>query len=146
MRTIAQALRPLLLAAALLGMTGNTWAGHDSGGGGDAGTVALEMITTNLAPDPAQDRNLIQVGIQLKLDDPKEGELVKAYMPKIRSEILLTLCSHTASSLSTGESRLALIEELKDTVNSVVGSGKKDKHGKINGPVSDVLFTYFLIP
>ncbi len=135
----------LLLAFAVAFMTEAAWAGHDSGGGAPSDGVTLEMITTNLAREPGQEGRLIQVGIQLKLGDPKEAETVKAYMPKIRSEILYTLCDHTAASLSSGQSRIALLEELQNTVNTVLG-GKKGKRGKIEGPVEEVLFTYFLIP
>ena len=140
----APILRALLFAFAMAGVSASALAGHDSGGPTDE--IALEMITTNLAPDPAGDRRFIQVGIQLKLSDPHEGEAVKAWMPKIRSEILMTLCGHTPSSLAGAEARLALVDELRDTVNKVVGGGEKDKHGKIEGPVADLLFTYFLIP
>ena len=145
MRTPSMSLRAHLFACAMALMSGGAWAGHDSGGGAPADAVTLELITTNLASEPGQDGRLIQVGIQLKLNDPKDGETVKAYMPKIRSEILLTLCGHTATSLSTGDSRTALVEELKDTVNSALG-GQKDKKGNIEGPVTNILFTYFLIP
>lgn len=138
-------LQKLVLILALVFLSKAALAGHDSGGGGPSDSVPLEMITTNLAREPGQEGRLIQVGMQLKLGDPKDAEIVKAYMPKIRSEILYTLCDHTAASLSTGESRSALLEELQNTINSVLG-GKKGKRGKIEGPVEEVLFTYFLIP
>ena len=149
MRTSAQFIRAILVCLILASMTGNALAGHDSGGGGPTDLVGLEIMITNLAPENAQDSRFLQVGIQLKLTDPKEGETVKAYMPKIRHEFLLVMCSHTASSLAEAGARDALVEELKDAANSILGKpGGVDKKGNktaAKGPVADVLFSSFLV-
>ena len=148
-QAVQTVVRILVCSLALAGMVAPVWAGHDSGGGGPADIVALEMMTANLSPGAAQESHILQVGIQLKLDDPHEAEMVKAWMPKIRHEFLLVICSHTSANLATVEGREALVDEFKEAANSTIGSpGEEDKKGHkaaAKGPVTDVLFSSFLI-
>ena len=59
--------------------------------------VPLDPFTVNLADRDSE--RYAQVGVTLELNDAKAGELLKAYMPAIRNNILLALGSKTAAQL-----------------------------------------------
>jgi flagellar basal body-associated protein FliL len=59
--------------------------------------VPLEPFTVNLADREAE--RYAQVGITLELNEAKAADLLKAYMPAIRNNILLALGSKTAAQL-----------------------------------------------
>jgi flagellar FliL protein len=73
--------------------------------------VALDPFTVNLADREAE--RYAQVGITLELTDAKAGELLKAYMPAIRNNILLALGSKTASQLIERDGKLRLAAEIR---------------------------------
>jgi flagellar protein FliL len=73
--------------------------------------VPLDPFTVNLA-DREADR-YAQVGITLELADPKAGDLLKAYMPAIRNNILLALGSKTAAQLIERDGKLRLAAEIR---------------------------------
>ncbi|QDX81351.1 hypothetical protein B9N43_08915 [Denitratisoma sp. DHT3] len=112
--------------------------------------VKLETFTTNLASDdPAthQSGQYVQTVVELKVADPLDGESIKQYMPEIRNGILRLLSSKKASQLASLEGKDALAEEIRTTVNGVIGSSAKKtgKGGAAQGPVSAVLFSSFII-
>jgi flagellar protein FliL len=73
--------------------------------------VPLDPFTVNLADREAE--RYAQVGITLELADPKAGDLLKAYMPAIRNNILLALGSKTAAQLTDIEGKLRLAAEIR---------------------------------
>jgi flagellar FliL protein len=73
--------------------------------------VPLEPFTVNLADREAE--RFAQVGITLELTDAKAGDLLKAYMPAIRNNILLALGSKTAAQLIERDGKLRLAEEIR---------------------------------
>lgn len=73
--------------------------------------VALDPFTVNLADREAE--RYAQVGITLELTDAKAGDLLKAYMPAIRNNILLTLGSKTAAQLIERDGKLRLAAEIR---------------------------------
>jgi flagellar protein FliL len=73
--------------------------------------VPLDPFTVNLADREAE--RFAQVGITLELSDAKAGELLKAYMPAIRNNILLTLGSKTAGQLMERDGKLRLAAEIR---------------------------------
>ena len=109
--------------------------------------INLEPFTVNLSPENGE--QFLQVVIGLKVEDAHEGDHLKAYTPKIRNDILLLLTTKKPSEISTREGREQLAEEIKDTVNSIVGTpGDTDKKGKKSapeGPVEEAIFTSFII-
>lgn len=112
--------------------------------------VKLETFTTNLTgDDPAahQSAQYVQTVVELKVADPLASETIKQYMPEIRNGILRLLSSKKASQLASLEGKDALAEEIRATVNGVIGpSAKKSgKGGAAQGPVSAVLFSSFII-
>ena len=73
--------------------------------------VPLDPFTVNLADREAE--RFAQVGITLELSDAKAGELLKAYMPAIRNNILLALGSKTAAQLMERDGKLRLAAEIR---------------------------------
>lgn len=73
--------------------------------------VNLEAITINLA-DRDMDR-YAQVVIALEVEDDKAGEHVKALMPVIRNNLLLTVANKTSEDVRTDEGRRLLAAELQ---------------------------------
>ncbi len=73
--------------------------------------VALDPFTVNLADREAE--RYAQVGMTLELTDPKSGDLLKAYMPAIRNNILLVLAGKTAAELMDREGKLLLAAQVR---------------------------------
>ena len=73
--------------------------------------VPLEPFTVNLADRDAE--RYAQVGMTLELADPKAGDLLKAYMPAIRNNILLALASKSAGELMEHQGKLKLAHEVR---------------------------------
>ncbi len=73
--------------------------------------VPLDPFTVNLADREAE--RYAQVGVTLELADPKAGDLLKAYMPAIRNNILLALGSKTAAQLNDVEGKRLLAAEIR---------------------------------
>ncbi|HEX5126712.1 MAG TPA: flagellar basal body-associated FliL family protein, partial [Rhodocyclaceae bacterium] len=82
--------------------------------------VNLEPFTVNLQPENNGDQ-FLQVVATLRVADEKTGEDIKAYMPQIRNDMLSVLSAKHAPEISTPDGREALADELKDTVNAVLG-------------------------
>jgi flagellar protein FliL len=73
--------------------------------------VPLDPFTVNLADREAE--RYAQVGITLELSDAKAGDLLKAYMPAIRHNILLALGAKTAAQLTERDGKLLLASEIR---------------------------------
>lgn len=73
--------------------------------------VALEPFTVNLADRDAE--RYAQVGISLELVNAKDADLLKAYMPAIRNNILLALGGKSAAQLTERDGKLRLAEEIR---------------------------------
>ena len=71
----------------------------------------LDPFTVNLADREAE--RYAQVGITFELTDAKASDLLKAYMPAIRNNILLTLGSKTAAQLNERDGKLRLAAEIR---------------------------------
>src|SRR5690606_31958057 len=70
--------------------------------------LPMDNMVVNLA-DPGGDR-FAQVGITLELADAKTADQVKAYMPSIRSAVLMLVSQRTTDELLSreGKEKLAL--------------------------------------
>jgi flagellar FliL protein len=73
--------------------------------------VPLDPFTVNLADREAE--RYAQVGITLELNEAKAADLLKAYMPAIRNNILLALGSKTAAQLIERDGKLRLAAEIR---------------------------------
>jgi flagellar FliL protein len=125
--------------------------------------LPLEPFTVNLA-DRETDR-FAQVGITLEVVDAPTGEQMKAFMPAIRSNVLMLLAHKTAAELLTLEGKQKLAREIQraavlpmgieldiddeDAEHQDEGAApkkkKKKKKATTEGPVSKVHFSNFIV-
>ncbi|MHA7599155.1 flagellar basal body-associated FliL family protein [Alicycliphilus sp. T452] len=125
--------------------------------------LPMENMVVNLA-DPGGDR-FAQVGITLELADAKTAELVKTYMPSIRSGVLLLVSQRTTDELLTREGKEKLAADVRREVSRPLGFSvpkprkrpasrdpeeEDDEDAQPrprvdNNPVRQVLFSSFII-
>lgn len=105
--------------------------------------VPLEPFTVNLADREAE--RYAQVGMTLELADPKAGDLLKAYMPAIRNNILLALASKTASQLMEHEGKLQLAAEVRAAALKPLGYTLRKGQDDDEAPIRAVHFSNFII-
>lgn len=121
--------------------------------------VPLDPFTVNLA-DKDVDR-FAQIGVTLEVDDPKFAEQLKAYMPAIRSNILMVLSHKTATELLTreGKEKLArdimresvrpmgieLDDEDEEEEADAPKKKKKKRRAAVVSPINQVLFSNFIV-
>jgi flagellar protein FliL len=121
--------------------------------------VPLDPFTVNLA-DKDVDR-FAQIGVTLQVEDPKFADQIKAYMPAIRSNVLMVLAHKTAAELLTreGKEKLAkdimresvrpmgieLGEDEDEPAASDAPKKKKKKKAHVESPVTQVLFSNFIV-
>lgn len=114
-------------------------------GGGEAGgkhdseaqefigqTVPLETFLVNLSGN--RGNKLLKVNMELEVDGSKVAGEIDKRKPQIRDIIIILLSSKTYPQLSSPEGREFLREEIRDTVNSFLTTGK----------IKRVLFTEFI--
>jgi len=99
--------------------------------------VALEQFTVNLQPDTGE--HFLQIAMTLQVSAKEDVDLIKLYMPQIRSRILLLLTSKKASEISTLPGKKMLSDEIMSQVNQPL-----TPQGKLQ-TVSNVFFTSFVI-
>jgi flagellar FliL protein len=120
--------------------------------------VPLDPFTVNLA-DKDVDR-FAQVGVTLQVEDPKFADQIKAYMPAIRSNVLMVLSHKTAAELLSreGKDKLAKeimresvrpmgieVEEEEEDTGDNPKKKKKKKKAAVENPVTQVLFSNFIV-
>ncbi|RZL31224.1 MAG: flagellar basal body rod protein [Rubrivivax sp.] len=122
--------------------------------------VPLDPFTVNLA-DKDVDR-FAQIGITLQVDDPKFADQIKAYMPAIRSNVLMVLSHKTATDLLTREGKQQLAKDIMRESVRPMGieidddedehadadapkKKKKKKKAHVENPISQVLFSNFIV-
>ena len=122
--------------------------------------VPLDPFTVNLA-DKDVDR-FAQVGVTLEVDDPKFAEQIKAYMPAIRSNVLMVLAHKTAPELLSREGKEKLAKEIiresvrpmgielededeEDPPADAPKKKKKKKKVQVESPVTHVHFSNFIV-
>lgn len=120
--------------------------------------VPLDPFTVNLA-DKDVDR-FAQVGVTLQVDDPKFADQIKAYMPAIRSNVLMVLSHKTAAELLSREGKEKLakeimresvrpmgieIEDEEEDTGETPKKKKKKKKAAVENPVTQVLFSNFIV-
>jgi flagellar protein FliL len=113
--------------------------------------VPLDPFTVNLADREAE--RYAQVGMTFELADAKAGDLLKAYMPAIRNNILLVLAGKTAGQLMehngkvqlASEVRAAALKPLGYTVKADAAAGKSKAPDADEPPIRAVHFSNFII-
>ncbi len=118
--------------------------------------LPLDNMVVNLA-DPGGER-VAQVGITFELLDAHATDTVKAYLPTIRSSILLLLSQRTAEELLSAEGKQKLIEDILREASVPFGGGhdeaaatdatakkKAKKKVAVDYPVTGVLFSSLIV-
>lgn len=111
--------------------------------------LPLDNMVVNLA-DPGGNR-YIQIGLTLQLQDAHTGDAVKAFMPSIRSRILVILSKRTAEDVLSAEGKSRLGNDIIAAVSEVMGypAPKTEEEGKKKrgpaSPVQAVLFSSFIV-
>jgi flagellar FliL protein len=119
--------------------------------------LPMDNMVVNLA-DPGGDR-VAQVGVTLVVADAHASDKVKAFLPTIRSGVLMLISQKTATELLTSEGKEALAKAIYREASIPFGGGeeedppaeaegakkKKKKAAHAEYPVSAVLFSSFII-
>ena len=118
--------------------------------------LPLDNMVVNLA-DPGGER-VAQIGVTLEVTDAHAMDAVKAYLPSIRSDILLLVSQRTADDLLKREGKEQLAADIKTAAAKYFGDAasagkkeggkKKDKaaqHGDGDNPIRGVLFSSFIV-
>lgn len=111
--------------------------------------LPLDNMVVNLAD--AGGSRYIQIGLTLQLQDAATGDAVKAFMPSIRSQILVILSKRTAEDVLSPEGKSKLGTDIIAAVSEVMGypTPKAEDEGKKKrgpaSPVQAVLFSSFIV-
>ncbi|MFN7640994.1 MAG: flagellar basal body-associated protein FliL [bacterium] len=112
--------------------------------------LPLENMVVNLA-DPGGER-VAQVGVTLELAVAADLDRVKAYMPTIRSDVLMLVSQRTADELLSKEGKEKLAEDILAAASRHFRKSEaktKDKDKKAKGssgnPLRAVLFSSFIV-
>jgi len=120
--------------------------------------LPLDNMVVNLA-DPGGER-VAQVGITLEVADAHAADTVKAFLPTIRSGILLLLSQRTAEELLKPEGKQQLAKDILRETSLPFGGGEaaehddgaapkkkktKAKSDHAEFPVVGVLFSSFIV-
>lgn len=117
--------------------------------------MPMDNMVVNLA-DPGGER-VAQIGITLVLNDAHAAEEVKAFLPTIRSGVLLLISQRTAEELLKVEGKEKLAKEILREASIPFGGGgeedapeastskKKKKKAAVEYPVTGVLFSSFIV-
>jgi flagellar FliL protein len=89
--------------------------------------LPLDNMVVNLA-DPGGER-VAQVGITLEVTDAHAGDTVKAFLPTIRSGILMLISQRTAEELLTQEGKQKLAKDILRETALPFGGGDDEEHG-----------------
>ncbi|HZW14170.1 MAG TPA: flagellar basal body-associated protein FliL [Noviherbaspirillum sp.] len=99
--------------------------------------VTLEPFTVNLQSDDGE--RYLQVAFTLQVASQEQVDLIKLYMPLLRSRLLMLLASKKASDLSTDEGKRKLQEDIM--AQAKLPFAPKGKPQEVNA----VFFTSFVI-
>ena len=118
--------------------------------------LPLDNMVVNLA-DPGGEK-VAQIGITLEVVDAHASDMVKAFLPTIRSAILLLISQRTAEELLSQEGKQKLANDILHEASIPFGGGEtakakaaagKKKSGKAAAhpdyPVVGVLFSSFIV-
>lgn len=117
--------------------------------------LPMDNMVVNLA-DEGGDR-VAQVGITLEVLDAASSDKVKAYMPTIRSGVLMLLSQRTAAELLSAEGKQLLIADILRETSKPFGGGhdeaepepapgkKARKKAPVQYPVVGVLFSSLIV-
>lgn len=118
--------------------------------------LPLENMVVNLA-DPGGEK-FAQIGVTVEVMDQKTSDQVKAYLPAIRSSVLMLVSQRTSEELLTREGKEKLAADIHREVSRPLGyeveeaaepaeGGKARKKARAPAfnPVYGVLFSSFIV-
>ena len=120
--------------------------------------LALDNMVVNLA-DPGGEK-VAQIGITLEVQDAHASDSVKAYLPTIRSGILLLIAQRTSEELLSPEGKIKLAQDILRQASVPFGGSEEDesedatpakkkkppkKVAHVEYPVVGVLFSSFIV-
>jgi len=105
--------------------------------------LPMDLFTVNLADRDAE--RYAQVGVTLELADTKTSDLLKAYMPAVRNDVLMLIAHKKAADLQERAGKLELAREIKRAAMKPL-EDDDDKGGDGDeAPVRAVHFSSFII-
>jgi len=117
--------------------------------------LPMDNMVVNLADEGGE--RVAQVGITFQVADAHASDSVKAYMPTIRSGVLMLLSQRTSAELLSPEGKQKLIEDIlreasvpfgggAQAAGQVAGAAKKPKKKVTTQyPVTGVLFSSLIV-
>jgi flagellar FliL protein len=118
--------------------------------------LPMDNMVVNLA-DAGGDR-VAQIGITLVVTDSHASDQVKAFLPTIRSGVLMLISQKTATELLTTEGKELLAKEILHEAVLPFGGGEAEPHAAAGAakkkakatehadmPVTGVLFSSFIV-
>ncbi len=115
--------------------------------------LSLDNMVVNLA-DPGGEK-VAQIGITFEVIDAKASDSVKAFLPTIRSGVLMLLSQRTSEELLSSDGKQKLIQDILREASVPFGGGdddsdapaskKKKKKVFVQYPVINVLFSSLII-
>jgi len=115
--------------------------------------LPMDNMVVNLA-DPGGER-VAQIGITLEVRDAHAVDTVKAYLPTIRSGVLMLLSQRTADDLLSAEGKQKLIDDILIETSRPFGGGEPEpepvpgkkarKKAVVEYPVVSVLFSSLIV-
>jgi flagellar FliL protein len=100
--------------------------------------LPLDSFTVNLQPGESSEQ-FLQTTLTLQVSDEAQVELLKVYMPNVRSRLLLLLSGKKPADILTVEGKNKLAQEILDIFKQpLVPNGPK-------ATVTNVLFTSFVV-
>lgn len=100
--------------------------------------VVIDPFTVNLQSESGTDQ-FLQIAFTIQVKDEHQQDLVKLYMPQVRSRMLMLLSSKKASEINTVDGKKKLSEEIIAQIKQSF-----EPKGKAQS-VSNVFFTSFVI-
>lgn len=116
--------------------------------------LPLESMVVNLAD--AGGNRFVQIGITLQVQDAKTSDDLKAYMPTIRSDVLMLISQRSAEDMLQISGKEKLSADIIAKVSAVMGyelgapqdhgdEAKKKRRRAAPNPVQGVLFSSFIV-
>ena len=105
--------------------------------------LPIDLFTVNLADREAE--RYAQVGVTLELVDAKTSDLLKAFMPAIRNDVLMLIAHKKAAELQDRAGKLELAREIRRVAMKPLEDFDDKDAGGDDVPVRAVHFSSFII-
>lgn len=99
--------------------------------------MPLDTFTVSLMPNDEEADRVLYIGLTLRLNDEASRDVFKAFLPEIRSRLLVLLSQQSADILATNAGKTALTEQIKIELNK--------PFDQRSVTVTDVLYNAFIL-